>query len=254
MSRIARTFIATFFCSLLVTACGGSAGGATSAATSAAATTFPLSTALASLYATGFQTTVSVSGTAQSTSNGTSFPFTASLSVTETPAYAGAIFENQAVRQKTSTNAGVFNINGIDNGFVEINQDFLSASNRLLGVSSPISYCVVNSPGQYPGTITIGQAQSVATYQCYANSAKTLPTGTDKLSFLVNPGNSPTTATFSVIEVFVDTTGTQTQYTQKNYLIDTSGAISFLSLSFSGLLISSTNGATNGTQVNFKSQ
>ncbi|MDR3452194.1 MAG: hypothetical protein P4L96_05235 [Rhodoferax sp.] len=254
MPRIAKTFIATFLCGLLVTACGGSADGGTGAATSAAATTFPLSTALVNLYATGFQKTISVSGTAQSTAGGTSSPFTASLSVTETPVYAGFTFENQAVRQKTSTNAGVFNINGIDNGFVEINQDFLSTNNLLLGTLTPVSYCVASSPGQYPGTITIGQAQAVATYQCYANSAKTSATGTDKLSFLVSPGNSPTTAIFSVIEVFVDTTGAQTQYTQKNYLIDTSGAISFLSLSFSGLLISNANGATNGIQVSFKSQ
>ncbi|QDL36577.1 hypothetical protein [Rhodoferax sediminis] len=249
MPRISKTFIATLLGGLLVTACGGSTSNGTGAA---AAITFPLSTALANLYKSGFHTTVTVSGTATSISNKTSYPFTASLSVDETPANAGATFENQAALQMTTSLTGTFNINNVNDSFSSISQNFLSPTNLLLGVTAT-SYCVASLPSQYPGTITIGQAQSVVTYDCFKDSTKASPTGTAKVSFLVSAGNAPSTATFSTLETFTDTTGIQTQFTQKNFLIDTSGNISFESLSFIGFLTSNTGGTTSDIQLNFKS-
>ncbi|WP_144264464.1 hypothetical protein [Polaromonas sp. C04] len=258
MPRISKAFIAPLLCGLLVTACGGSTGGGTGAPTSAAATTFPLSIALLNLDTTGVQKTLPVSGTAIFNATGSSYDFTGSLDFTETPANAGSNFENQAARQIDSSLTGAFNINGANNSFSSINQSFLSANNLLLGISSAKSYCTPSASGQfpdkYPDTVTIGQAQLVVIYDCYQDGTKTSPVGTGKVSFLVSAGNSPETATFSTMETFTDTTGLQTQYTQKNYLIDTSGNISFLTLSFLGFLTSSNNWLANGIQLNFKSQ
>lgn len=254
MPRISKTFIVTLLCGFLVTACGGggSAGGGAGAQASGAATTFPLSTALSSLNATSLQKSLSVSGTKESASSGTKYPFTGTLDFTETPINAGSTFENQAASQQTSTLSGVFNINNISGPFSSTSQTFWSANNLLLGVSSPTSYCVAITPGKYPETITIGDAQLVATYDCYKDSTKAASIGTGKVSFLVGPGNSPNTANFSTIETFMDPAGLQILYTQKNYLIDTSGAISFSSLSFVGLLTS--GGAVNDVRLSFKSQ
>ncbi len=254
MPRISKTFVTTLLCGFLVTACGGSTGGGTGAPTSGAAATFPLSTALSSLRMTGFQKTLSVSGTATSVSNGTQL-LTGSLDITETAADAGSIFENQAARQVTETLTGAFNINNASNNFSGKNQNFLSANNLLLGTSSLTSYCVASTPGKYPETIIIGQAQLVVSYDCYTDKTKTPPSiGTGKVSFVVTAGSSPMTATFSTIEAFTDPSGLQISYLQKNFLVDTSGTISFISLSYLGSLGSNTAGAVNDMQLSFKAQ
>ena len=252
MPSISKTFIASLLSGLIVTGCGGSAGGGPGTASSDAAITFPLSKALANLYAGGFQKTLTVSGTATSISNGTSYTFTAPLDVTGTPAYAGFTFENQVALQTKVSLTGTFNINNANDSFSSISQSFLSPNDLLLGISA-LSYCVATPPSQYPVTITIGQAQSVVTYDCFEDSTKASPTGTAKVSFLVSAGNSPSTATFSTLETFTNTIGKQTQFTQKSFLIDTSGNISFQSLSFMGFLTSNTGGTASDIQLNFKS-
>lgn len=252
MPRISKTFIASLLSGLIVTACGGSSvsGGGGAGAT----TTFPLSIALANLYASGFQKTLTVSGTASSASNGTSYTFTAPLTVAQGPANAGATFENQAARQIDVSLAGTFNINNSNGTFSSNTQNFLSTSDLLLGTSSSVSNCVASTPGQYPDTITVGQTQPVVTYAC-SNASNNTPIGTGKISFIVRATNSPGTALFSTLETFLDTAGNQVLFTEKDYLIDTSGNISFQSLSFTGSLTSTSGASTpSDIQFNFKSQ
>ena len=92
------------------------------------------------------------------------------------------------------------------------------------------------------------------TYACY-NTGDNTAIATAKLGFIVSAASTPETAIFSTIERFLDTTGNQVQFTQKNYLIDTLGNISFQSLSYFGAL-TSTSGATTPSdiQFTFKSQ
>ena len=246
MSSISKTFIASLISGLIVAGCGGGSSGGDGAT---AATTFPLSTALANLYADGFQKTITVTGTATSNSNGTTYTFTAPLTVTEGPANAGATFQNQPARQIAVSLAGTFNINNINGTFASAAQDFLSPSNTLIGTSFSSSYCVANPPGQYPSTVTVGQSQSVVTYACY-NTSDNTAIATGKLGFIVSAASSPGTAIFSTIDRLLDTTGNQVLFTQKNYLIDTLGNISFQSLSFFGAL-TSPSGATTPSDLQF---
>jgi len=252
MPPISKTFIASLLSGLIVAGCGGSStsgGGG-----SAAATTFPLSTALASLYASGFQKTLTVSGTASSVSQNFNSPFTAPLTVTQGPANAGATFESQPARQIDVSMAGTFNINNSNGTFSSATRNFLSTGSLLLGTSSSGSNCVASTPGQYPATITVGQTQLVVTYAC-SNASDNTPTGTGKISFIVRATNSPGTALFSTLETFLDTTGNQVLFTEKDYLIDTSGNISFQSLSFIGSLTATSGASTpSDIQFNFKSQ
>jgi hypothetical protein len=253
MPSISKTFIASLLGGLIVAGCGGGSSGGGEAG-AVAATTFPLSTALANLYAGGFQKTITVAGTATSHSNSTSYEFTAPLTVVEGPANAGATFQNQPARQIAVSLAGTFNINNTNGTFTSASQNFLSPGNLLIGTSSSSSYCVANTPGQYPSTVTVGQTQSVVTYACY-NTSDNTAVGTGKLGFLVGPASSPDTAIFSTLEYFLDTTGKTILFTQKNYLIDTSGNISFQSLSLLGALASSGGAAVpSDLEFNFKSQ
>ncbi|TAM52164.1 MAG: hypothetical protein EPN61_01025 [Burkholderiaceae bacterium] len=254
MPPISKTFIASLLSGLIVAACGG--GGSSGGSGTGAATTFPLSTALANLYASGFQKTLTVTGTATSISNNTSYPFTAPLTVSEGPASAGT-FQNQPARQIAVSLAGTFNVNGSPGAFSSTTQDFLSPGNLLLGTttstSTSSSRCVANTPGQYPDTVTVGLTQSVVTYVCVDTSTNA-SIGTGKLDFIVSAGNSPGTAIFSTLERFLDTNGNLAQFTQKNYLITTSGTISLQSLSFVGALVSSGATTPSDLQFTFNSQ
>jgi hypothetical protein len=248
MPSIPKTLIASLLSGLIVTGCGGGSSGG-SGGGAGATTTFPLFTALANLYASGFQKTLTVTGKATSISNGTTSTFTAPLVVAEGPANAGAPFQGQPARQIAVSLAGTFNINNTNGTFSSATQDFLSASNLLLGRSSSSSYCVANTPGQYPDTVTVGQIQPVVTYACY-NAGDNTAIGTGKISFIVTAASSPGTAIFTTLETFLDTTGKQILFTQKDYLIDTLGNISFQSLSFAGAL-TSTGGATTPSDLQF---
>ena len=253
MPPISKTFIASLLSGLIVAGCGGSS--ASGGGGSVAATTFPLSIALANLYRTGFTKTLSVSGTATFNSNGTTSQslFNGPLVVTQTPAYAGSTFDGQAALKESTSLAGVFNINGTPSNFSSANDNFMSANNLLIGSTSPfpVSYCVAsNTLGQYPETITIGQALPVATYNCYTDANKTSSIGTEKISYLTKAGSSPGTVIFSILETFTEPNNQLIHLTQMDFVIDTSGNINFQSLSFNGLLNS---GASGNVQLNFKS-
>lgn len=251
MPPISKTLVASLVSGLLAAGCGG--GGSSGSGGAATATTFPLSTALANLYATGFSKPLTVNGTATFASNGTRYTFTAPLAVAQSPANAGATFEGQPASDINWSMTGTFNINGTNSQFSSTSNSFLSPSNLLLGIQAT-SYCVANSPGQYPDTVAIGQTQSVATYTCYKDSTKTSQTGTAKVSFIVAAGDAPNTVKFSVLETFDDAGGSLSQFTQKNFLIDATGSISFQSLSFIGALTSSNSGPSNAVQLTFQSQ
>lgn len=264
-SSFSKTFIASLLGGLIVAGCGGSSAGnsggssVSSGGSAAVATTFPLSTALANLYRTGFTKALSVSGTAIFNSNGATskVPFSnAPLIVTKSPANAGSIFNGQAALKESTSLVGVFNINGIANNFSSVNDNFLSASNLLIGSTSPapVSYCVAsNAPGQYPDTTTIGQAQLVVAYDCYTDDSKATSVGTEKTSYLTNAGSSPGTMIFSILETFTDPNNEQIQFTEMDFEIDTSGNISFMSLSYNGLLQSGSGGVSHNIQLSFKS-
>lgn len=230
---------------VLLTGCGGGGGGDSTVATTVpAGTTFPLQKALVNLYTTGYQKTVSVSGTGSA--NGTQYPITGSVLYTESPANVGVTFAGQAALQKTISIMGTLTVNNQTSNLATTAQNYLTTNYNALGITSPTSYCVANTSGQYPATVTIGQTGSVVTYACYTNSTKATPTGTDTVSYVISAGTSSTTATVSSIEVLVNTANQQIASTRTNYLIDTSGGISFNSVSV--------NLTISGVQVDFTGQ
>jgi hypothetical protein len=209
---------------------GGSAAPSASTSTpvTPAAATFPLRQALVNLHANGFLKTVSMSGTASE--NGNAYALTGSARVAVSPAVAGATFNGQAALHGASSVTGTLVAGGRTIRYASANQTYLTSDYAVLGDSSPTSYCLADTPAQVPLSVTFGQNGSYATYACYSDSTMATSIGTETLSYLVSAGTSSATATVSLLDVVNNTATRQSSTTETNYVIDTSGKITFLSV------------------------
>jgi hypothetical protein len=219
--------VAALALAALLTACGGGGGGG-SPAQPVAGTTFPLQTGIAKLYNAGLQKTMTVSGTAKN-SAGTSYPVSGTATFTQSPA-GSTTFNGQAAYVSTVTITGNITVNGQTLPVASTDQAYLSTTYSPLGETSASATCVAQTPSSYPATVTIGQTGSVVTYACSSTSQPPTPLGTEVISFVMTPGNSATTATFTSIDTLTNTAGQPVGTTQVNYLIDTSGNLSLISV------------------------
>jgi len=219
------SIVAAFATTTLLAACGGGGGGSTAQAV--AGTTFPVQAAIAKLYATGFQKTLTVSGTVTD-STGTQYPVSGTETITQSPAGA-TTFNGQTAYASTSTVTGSIIVNGQTLPLASTAQVYLSTSYSPLGETSATRTCIAQTPSSSPTTVTIGQTGSVVTYACSSTSSPPSPIGTESISFVVTPGNSATTATFSSLFKTINLAGQITDTEQDNYLIDTAGNMSLIS-------------------------
>jgi hypothetical protein len=203
-----------------LSACGGGGGGGTTLS-------FPLQTAVVNLYSTGYQKTAVVSGTALV--SGLSIPVSGTVSLTLTPAANPTIFEGQDALVATTSVAGSITVGSQTVSMDSSTQGYLSPAYAPLGYAGNGQYCVAAAAGSYPSTVTIGQTGPIVSYNCYTDSTKTTPTGSESLSFAVAPGPSLSTATVSLIDTFVDLSNVQVSRAQDNYVIDTAGNYTFVS-------------------------
>ena len=205
-----------------LSACGGGGGGGTTVVSF-----FPLQTAVANLYSTGYQKTAVVSGTALA--SGVAYPVSGAVTLTLTPAANPTLFEGQNALVSTTSVVGSITVIGQTLSFGSTTQGYLSPAYEPLGYAGNGQYCVAPVPGSYPSTVTVGQTGPIVAYNCYTDSTMTTPTGSESLSFAVAPGPTSFTATVSLIDTFVDLSSVQQFTAQDNYVIDTAGNYTFVS-------------------------
>ena len=206
---------------------GGSSAGSTATVIPAAGTTFPLQTAIAQLYATGYQKSAAVSGTAAYA--GTTYPVSGLVTLTMTPGAGSTSFAGQTALPETTSVSGSVTVNGQTVNLASSEQGYLSSNYAPLGYTTPTTYCTAATPSTYPAQVSVGQTGTVVTYDCYTNSSMSVATGTETLGYVVKASNSATTATVSVIDTFVNTANQQTFSATDNYTIDTSGSLTLVS-------------------------
>ncbi len=238
---------AIFF--LLLTGCGGGGG---SDAMAPANTTFPLQKSINNLNTAGFQKTVSASGTVSLI--GISTPFTASLQVTESPSVSTSFAGHQALQNNISILfLGQLNIKNqapitLASNYIDNATTYIASDYTVLGSTSSNSYCIAKTSGQYPATVSIGQTGSVVTFTCQSSSTDATPTGTETISYVVSAGTSSTTATVAIQDVVFNAANQQTTSIETDYLIDTAGNITSLSVKVS------VSEVVGGIPLNFTAQ
>ena len=215
--------LAVIFSSSLLIACGGGGGSPTPA------TTFPAQAALTQLYTAGFQKSLSVSGTA--TVSTVQVPLTGTLQITQSAANTQVTFNGVEAYQYTYEIAGTLSSNGQSAPFASSAQGYVNHAYKALGATGAGSYCIASTPGEYPTTVTIGQSGEVTRYNCFTDSTQIVLTGTETVSYAIGSGTTASNATATITEVAYDLLNQPTLTARTNYLIDTSGGISFLSFS-----------------------
>jgi hypothetical protein len=231
--------------SALLAACGGGGGGGGSASTGGvtppAGTTFPLATAVANLDTHGYQKNATVSGTASYAGN--QYPVTGSATLTESPG-GQTTFDAQSALQMNATVTATLTADGQTVNLASSDQGYSTLNDDPIGYSETGTYCVASVGSSFPETVQVGQTGTVVTYACYSDSTKSVPTGTETLSYVISAANSATTATATLIETMVNTANQTTFNAQSNYLIDTSGDFSLVSIvdeeTVSGVLLNIT--------------
>lgn len=214
--------------------CGGGGGSDQTATPSPSSpASVPLHQAVVNLSNSGYQRSLSFSGTASSGTQ--TLSVSGSLQVSSSSYSVPATFNGQAALSNTTTYSGTLTGNGQSIPIVTSEQSYINSSYVLLGSQSPTSYCVVTSFTPLPATGSIGTTGTWARGTCYTNSARTTTTGSQTISFSVSAGTASTNLTFTQNIVSVDTNNRQVATEQDVFLIDTQGNISLKSVSIFGV-------------------
>lgn len=234
---------AAFLSAALLAGCGGGGGGTADTSTTA---TFPIQKAVSNIYAKGYQKAFSVTGTA--TANGISIPFSGSLQVSESLVNANTTFNGQPAQEEAVSATGTVTIGGQTFDLANFAQSdlYLSPSNAVLGVTTPNSYCVAQTSGQYPASATVGESGTIGAVSCYTDSTKATLTGSGTLSYAVTAGTSAGTATVTLTSATFNPANQQVGSTQVSYIVDTSGNFTVASSVY--------NVSANGVQITFTAQ
>jgi hypothetical protein len=191
---------------------------------------------MAKLYATGFQTNVTVSGTGVDTS-GNVYSVSANAVYVRSAALPATFNEQQVYATTRTINTTLTTENGqaiqpIPLTFLRTT--FLSATYAPAGSEIDSGVCLPQTPSTYPTTVTLGPngaavSGAVVTYACVSTTSPSVPLGTESISFKLAPGNSANTATLTIFDNRFDTSGAANGSRQTTYSIDTAGNMSFLS-------------------------
>lgn len=212
-------------CAALLAGCGG---GSSSSVVPPPGTTFPLQTALASLLATGYSKTATISGTA--TYLGVVYPISGTLGLSASPlSTSPTTFAGQSAQYTTLAVTGSLSVAGQTLDLTSSQQSYFTPALEPLGYAASGSYCVAGSPGSYPATVQVGDSGTVVTLACYSDASMTTPLGSETLGYKVGTAYSTTTATVSLSSVRLDTGGKQVSSSTDNYVISTAGALDLVS-------------------------
>ena len=203
-------------------ACGGGGGGSTApgAIAAPATTTFPVKAAVNNLYSNSSSRTFRMSGTSNGTTvtgNGTA---TRGTPVSST-------FEGAFALRQTSTVTGTIVVGANSVPLSTVINSFTDTNYNPLGASDDGEYSVVTGTAVIPTTAVINDTGIVYTANTFTTSSKAVRTGTNTVSFVLQPDTS-TTGLLKVISVRKNVAGTTTLTSTLTLRIDASGAITFL--------------------------
>jgi hypothetical protein len=221
-----------FVMSVALTACGGGGGGGASGPVSST-NTFDIRAGIARLTASGFSTTLTVSGTCSGT-----------FALTSGPATTNTVFEGSAALSRSSvasltvsnctpasnvgTTTSYFDSNYVPLGFAIVGGD----------------YGVWTSPPSLPNNARVGDVAVVGTINKYTNSTKSTPSGTQQNSYVIE-ADTATTAIANLISKTYNASNVLTSTEQDRYRIAADGSLTLISID-----IQYANGSTTHLVMN----
>ena len=223
-TRILTALITT----LILASCGGGGGGGSSstpAPAPTAAVTVPLLTAIANSTNNSSSKSFTVSGYYSTTNNTLTGSGTRNVSAATSAVISGVSYLRQSsvtTGTATALNATVLNLN--TSGISYANPS--TYATVIIDDTNP--YVVIN-PYTYPATVTTGDAGQFATGITYSNSSKTTVTGSVTQNYQVL-ANTSTSVLVKVITNVYNTSSVQTLQSITTSTIDTSGAITPVTL------------------------
>lgn len=206
-----------------LTACGGggdSAGVATPATAATTATSFPVQSALVYAYTNGLQQTLSVTGTASG--GGTSYPISGTLTFTQGKT-TNTTFNGVSALQYITTITGSVVVNGQNQSLNGNGTGYLDTRYAPIGSVAEGMICVPTTASAYPATAVAGQTGTIASFACYTDSTKTVPLGSEKISYAASAGSVSNTLDINVSDSFYDTANQLFSSTSTVYTINSAG-------------------------------
>jgi hypothetical protein len=177
---------------------------------------------------TGIQKTFNVTGTASS--GGQSANITGSLQLSSSAYSTATTFNGQPALSATTTINGTLNVNGQAVPLASVRQSFVTTNYVPLGSIGTGSYCVVTSSTPLPVAASVGSTGTYYTASCYTDSTRAVPTGTMTAAYTVSAGTTSSNLTATTIATIVNPSNVQVASEQHDYLVDTSGGVTFQSL------------------------
>jgi hypothetical protein len=219
--KIPLQFAIVLFSAIALFACGGGGGSSGPVATTQtfnAAQANANDIASASLYNLGAIGTISgitVTGTATFSS----------------AAAVGATFEGQPALMQAETITGTFAANGTSIPYNYSSQTYYSTNYEFLGSigANGLDYCVARNNEIIPASVKVGDNGTLGTRDCYADTTKTVATGYDVDSYVVEP-DSATSIIFNVITNSFSPANINESTTQKRFRINQNGVSSLVSV------------------------
>ena len=172
----------------LLAACGGGGGDSGTSSSVPANTAFPVAAAMTTLFQTGTQKGLTISGSTTGIYSGITYPVSGNEIITigaSQPSVFNGI-SGYSLAETVILNLTVNGGSGATN-FVAVN--YLNSSYQPIGAASTSTYCVASNPFVYPVSATSGQAGILGTNFCYSNSSKSTLLGKTVYSWTTVSGS-----------------------------------------------------------------
>ena len=205
-------------------ACGGGGGGEAANTPSPVAApvnvSFPVKAAFTNLFLNSSSLPFRFSGLSSGTSISGSGTITRGTPVSST-------FEGVPALMRTSTVTGTVIVGANSVPLANVSNSFADTNINPLGSSDDGNYLVVSGTANIPNTAVINDTGIVYTANTFTTSSKAVRTGTNTVSFALQP-DTGTTGLLRIISVNRDVAGATTLTLTVTLRINSSGAITFL--------------------------
>jgi len=205
-----------------LSACGGGGGGGGGAATAppgkvTSTLAFPLLAGYKAMVAAGYSKTFTISGDCSGSGSTTRAPVSTATTFEGSPALSGGV-----TLTWTLTNCTPTSLASTYTAYYDSNYLPLGSSN---GVDS---YNLYLTPPSIPASVMVGATAASGTLTGYTTSAKSVFTGTQVVSFLIEP-DTATTAIVNVISKGYNSSTTLLYTGQDRFRMTSSGTLTILS-------------------------
>ena len=204
-------------------ACGGGGGGTDTASGPVAApatTTFPVKAAYTNIVRNSSSLPFRISGSSSGISVSGSGTITRGTLVS-------SAFEGVPALRQIGTLTGTVVVGANTTPLAAVVSTFVDTNYNPLGSSTDGEYAVISGTVNIPTTAVINDTGILYTANTFTASSKSVRTGTNTVSFALQPDTS-TTGLLKVISVKKNVAGTTTQTSTLTLRIDASGTITYL--------------------------